>query len=123
MFNLAIQEFVPVVPPTTRVLDVALPQRQSAFLWGARKTGKSTYLHHRFPDSLSSDLLDSDLVIDLLRRPALLRERLLAQPGHLLSKPVIIDEVQKVPGLLDEVHWLMENRGLRLSCAARARAS
>ena len=110
------------MPPTTRVLEVDLPQRQSAFLWGARKTGKSTYLHHRFPDSLSFDLLDSDLVIDLLRRPALLRERLLAQPGHLLSKPVIIDEVQKVPELLDEVHWLIENRGLRfILCGSSAR--
>ena len=97
---------------TARVLDVDLPPRQSAFLWGARKTGKSTYLRHRFPDSLRFDLLDSDLVIDLLRRPALLRERLLIQPERLLAKPVIIDEVQKVPELLDEVHRLIaEPRG------------
>ncbi len=95
------------MPPTTRVLNVDLPQRQSAFLWGARKTGKSTYLHHRFPDSVRFDLLDSDLVIELLRRPAVLRERLLARPEHVLANPVIIDEVQKVPELLDEVHWLI----------------
>ena len=81
--SLANQEFIPVMLATARVLDIDLPKRQSAFLWGARKTGKSTYLHHRFPDSLSFDLLDSDLVIDLLRRPALLRERLLSQPAHL----------------------------------------
>ena len=74
------------MPATARVLDIDLPQRQSAFLWGARKTGKSTYLHDRFPDSLSFDLLDTDLVIDLLRRPALLRERLLSQPAHVLAK-------------------------------------
>ena len=110
------------MPVTTRALDIDLPHRQSAFLWGARKTGKSTYLQRRFPDSLSFDLLDSDLVIDLLRRPALLRERLLVQPQHLLSKPVIIDEVQKVPELLDEVHWLIENRGLRfILCGSSAR--
>ena len=110
------------MPATARVLDIDLPPRQSAFLWGARKTGKSTYLHHRFPDSLSFDLLDSDLVIDLLRRPALLRERLLTQPAHALAKPVIIDEVQKVPELLDEVHWLIENGGLRfILCGSSAR--
>ena len=110
------------MPATDRVLDIDLPPRQSAFLWGARKTGKSTYLRRRFPDSLSFDLLDSDLLIDLLRRPALLRERLLARPAPLLAKPVIIDEVQKAPQLLDEVHRLIEERGLRfILCGSSAR--
>ena len=110
------------MPATDRVLDIDLPPRQSAFLWGARKTGKSTYLRRRFPDSLSFDLLDSDLLIDLLRRPALLRERLLTRPAHLLAKPVIIDEVQKAPQLLDEVHRLIEERGLRfILCGSSAR--
>lgn len=102
------------MPPTARALHVDLPQRQSAFLWGARKTGNSTYLHQRFPDSLSFDLLDSDLVIDLPRRPALLRERLLAQPEHLLTKPVIIDEVQTVPS-----RWRGTSAALA-SCPGRA---
>ena len=88
------------MPATVRVLDLDLPPRQSAFLWGARKTGKSTYLQQRFPDSIRFDLLDSDLTIDLLRRPALLRERLLSQPARRLDEPVIIDEVQKAPDVL-----------------------
>ena len=107
---------------TARVLDVDLPPRQSAFLWGARKTGKSTYLQPRFPHSIRFDLLDSDLVIDLLRRPALLRERLLSQPARRLDEPVIVDEVQKAPEVLDEVHRLIEERGLRfILCGSSAR--
>ena len=107
---------------TDRLLDVDLPPRQSAFLWGARQTGKSTYLQQRFPDSLRFDLLDTDLAIDLLRRPALLRERLLTQPARRLAKPVIIDEVQKATELLDEVHRLIEERGLRfILCGSSAR--
>ena len=110
------------MPATARILDIDLPPRQSAFLWGARKTGKSTYLQQRFPDSIRFDLLDSDLTIDLLRRPALLRERLLSQPARRLDEPVIIDEVQKAPEVLDEVHRLIEERGLRfILCGSSAR--
>jgi predicted AAA+ superfamily ATPase len=105
-----------------RLLRIALPRRQSAFLWGPRKTGKSTYLRASFPDSLTFDLLQTDLMLDFTRRPALLRERLLAAEPARLAHPVILDEVQKVPGLLDEVHWLIENRGLRfILCGSSAR--
>lgn len=105
-----------------RALRIALPDRQSAFLWGPRKTGKSTYLRAAFPNSLTFDLLRTDLLLDLTRRPALLRERLLAAPPESLRSPVILDEVQKVPQLLDEVHWLIENRGLRfILCGSSAR--
>jgi len=108
--------------PIGRALEIDLPPRQSAFLWGPRKTGKSTYLRSAFPDSLTFDLLQSDLMLDLARRPALLRERLLAAPRDKLRHPVILDEVQKVPPLLDEVHWLIENRGLRfILCGSSAR--
>ena len=105
-----------------RLLRLALPQRQSAFLWGPRKTGKSTYLKSAFPDSLNFDLLQTDVMLELAKRPALLRERLLAaSPGQLRS-PVILDEVQKVPQLLDEIHWLIENKGLRfILCGSSAR--
>src|SRR6185436_5388954 len=95
-----------------RILRIVLPARQSAFLWGPRKTGKSTYLRSAFPGSLTFDLLQTDLMLELTKRPALLRERLLAAPPEELRSPVILDEVQKVPQLLDEVHWLIENQGL-----------
>jgi len=105
-----------------RVLRIELPNHQSAFLWGPRKTGKSTYLRAAFPESLTFDLLQTDLMLDLARRPALLRERLLAVDPAKLAHPVILDEVQKVPQLLDEVHWLIENRGLSfILCGSSAR--
>lgn len=105
-----------------RALTIDLPARQSAFLWGPRKTGKSTYLRRVFPDSVTFDLLQTDLMLELSKRPALLRERLLATPPERLRSPVILDEVQKVPQLLDEVHWLIENRGLRfILCGSSAR--
>jgi len=49
----------------------------------------------------------------MVKNPSLLRGQLLAAEEEALHHPIIIDEVQKVPELLDEVHWLMENRGLR----------
>jgi predicted AAA+ superfamily ATPase len=105
-----------------RILDLELPPGQSAFLWGPRKTGKTTYLRRRFPESVVFDLLDTDLFFELAKRPSLLRERLAAQDPTSLDRPVIIDEVQKVPRLLDEVHWLIENRGLRfVLCGSSAR--
>jgi uncharacterized protein len=105
-----------------RLLDLTIPAGQSAFLWGARKTGKSTYLRATFPDSLRFDLLETDVMLELTKRPSLLRERLLAAPPRQLQAPVIIDEVQKVPQLLDEVHWLIENKKLRfILCGSSAR--
>ena len=56
----------------------------------------------------SCDLLKTDVYMRYLRHSALLREELDAQPP---SGPVIVDEVQRLPALLDEIHWLIENRG------------
>lgn len=105
-----------------RFLVIDLPPGQSTFLWGPRKTGKSTYLQSRFPKSLRYDLLRSDVYFELSTRPWLFREQLSAQSQDILNQPVIVDEVQKVPPLLDEVHWLIENRGLRfVLCGSSAR--
>jgi predicted AAA+ superfamily ATPase len=101
------------MPALTRLVRIELPPRQSAFLWGPRKTGKTSYLRAAFPHSLTFDLLDTDLVLGFHKRPALLREQVLAAPGETSKAPIIIDEVQKVPALLDEVHWLIERHGLR----------
>jgi predicted AAA+ superfamily ATPase len=105
-----------------RILNIDLPPRQSAFLWGPRKTGKSTYLKAMFPRSLVYDFLDTDLFLELSKRPSLLREQILARNEVLLKFPVILDEVQKIPQILDEVHWLIENKGLRfILCGSSAR--
>jgi predicted AAA+ superfamily ATPase len=98
-----------------RTLDIELPEGQSAFLWGPRQTGKTTYLRRRYPQSIWIDLLQTDRFLDLSQRPSLLREELLSQNRETLRHPVVIDEVQKVPALLDEVHWLMENEGIRFA--------
>jgi len=105
-----------------RILDIKLPQKQSAFLWGPRKTGKTTYLKKHFPDSLIFDFLKTDFFIEVSKNPALLRERILAKDKNALKHPIILDEVQKVPQVLDEVHWLIENKGLRfILCGSSAR--
>jgi uncharacterized protein len=105
-----------------RLLNIELPKGQSAFLWGPRKTGKTTFLRTHFPESLVFDFLKTDLFIDMAKNPALLREQLLAKPKAVLEKPVILDEVQKVPQVLDEVHWLIENKGISfILCGSSAR--
>jgi len=105
-----------------RRLEINLPKGQSAFLWGPRKTGKTTYLKERFPDSLYYDFLKTDLFLELSKSPFLFRERLLAKEEKLLDKPVILDEAQKIPQILDEVHWLIENKGLSfILCGSSAR--
>ena len=108
--------------PIKRLLTIALPKGQSAFLWGPRKTGKTTFLRAAFPNSLTYDLLQTDLFIEFTKRPFLLREQLLAAEPRQLKDPIIMDEVQKIPQLLDEVHWLIENKGLRfILCGSSAR--
>jgi predicted AAA+ superfamily ATPase len=89
-----------------RYLDLNLPIGQSCFLWGARKTGKTTYLKQKYPTAIFIDLLKSDIFQSYFREP----QRLRHEVQH-IEKPsiIIIDEVQKVPLLLDEVHWLIEN--------------
>lgn len=105
-----------------RMLEIKLPRRQSAFLWGPRKTGKTTYLRQRFPRSPVYDFLNTDFFLEVSKRPALLRERILAKDKSVLSHPIILDEVQKVPQILDEVHWLIENKGLQfILCGSSAR--
>jgi len=83
---------------------------ESAFLWGARQTGKSTLLKALFPDSLYFDFLLSDVYDRFQRNPALLREIIQAA---LPKEAVIIDEIQKIPALLNEIHWLIVNTDTR----------
>ncbi|MBD3421992.1 MAG: AAA family ATPase [Chitinivibrionales bacterium] len=84
-----------------RALQIALPKGQSAFLWGPRKTGKTTYLKQKYPDGIWYDFLQTDLYMEITKAPYLLREQLLSQSSKVLRNPVILDEVQKVPGVMD----------------------
>jgi predicted AAA+ superfamily ATPase len=102
-----------------RLLSLEEIHDDSIFLWGARQTGKSTLLKALFPKARYYDLLNSNLYRSLSRNPSLLREQLALLPS---STIVIIDEVQKVPDLLDEVHWLIQNKGLHfILCGSSAR--
>jgi predicted AAA+ superfamily ATPase len=83
---------------------------ESTFLWGARQTGKSTLLHTLFPESTYFDLLLFDVYERFQKNPSLLRETILAS-GH--SSPVIIDEIQRIPALLNEIHWLIANKRIQ----------
>ncbi len=85
-------------------------KKESLFLWGARQTGKSTLLKVLFPDSIWFDLLLSDVFERLHKSPSQLREIVLASEP---VKEVVIDEIQKIPALLNEVHWLIENHNTR----------
>ena len=102
-----------------RVISLKEVQEGSIFLWGARQTGKSTLLKSLFPKVRYYDLLNVNLFRSLSRNPSLMREQLVMLPAGSI---VIIDEVQKVPDLLDEVHWLIQNQGLHfILCGSSAR--
>lgn len=85
-------------------------EQESIFFWGARQTGKSTLLKTLFPNALWFDLLLSNEYERLSKKPELLRETILA---NLNVTPVIIDEIQRIPELLNEVHWLISNHNVR----------
>lgn len=105
-----------------RKLCIEAPRGQSLFLWGARKTGKSFYLKKHFPNSICYDLLKTDEYFRLLKNPHLLREKILALDSEKLAEPIIIDEIQKIPVLLDEVHYLIENSDVYfILCGSSAR--
>jgi hypothetical protein len=107
------KEFVPKMAYISRIMEISLPKKQSAFLWGPRKTGKTTYLNEKFENNHFIDLLHTDDAIEFSKRPALLREQILALAPEKKQHPIIIDEVQKVPAILDEIHWLIENKGMQ----------
>jgi predicted AAA+ superfamily ATPase len=80
---------------------------ESAFLWGARQTGKSTLLKILYPEAPYFDLLLSHEYDRFLRNPSLLSELLEAIPD---SSPIVIDEIQRLPSLLNEIQWMIVNR-------------
>ena len=105
-----------------RTLPLDLPAGQSAFLWGPRKVGKSTLLAGRFPSSARFDLLDTRMLVEFTRAPWVFSERVMALPDEQRRRPIVVDEAQKVPAILDEVHRLIENEGLSfVLCGSSAR--
>ncbi len=106
-----------------RLLDLAvLLERKSFFLFGPRATGKSYLIRTQLEGARVFNLLDSGTLRDLSKRPELIGERML--PGDTL---VVIDEIQRLPDLLNEAHRLIEERGTRFlltgSSAKKLRSS
>ena len=96
----------------TRLLALPDLAKQSVFLWGPRRTGKSYWIRRNLPDAPLIDLLQTDVFAEYASRPALLRERYSVPGATRRGVPIVVDEVQKLPVLLDEIHWLIENRKL-----------
>jgi predicted AAA+ superfamily ATPase len=90
--------------------QLLLSENESTFFWGARQTGKSTLLKAIYPDALYFDLLLFEVYERLQRNPGILKESILAseKPG-----PVIVDEIQRIPALLNEIHWLIANKNIQ----------
>ena len=105
----------------SRNLQLPPSGEESFFLWGPRQTGKTTLLRERYPGCRWIDLLKSDEYIHYSRNPERLRMEIEAE-GPNPERQIIIDEVQRVPELLNEVHWLIENHRLNFAlCGSSAR--
>jgi len=97
------------VPYVERTLDLpGLIQKKSHFLFGPRQTGKSFLIRHTLPGVRSYDLLDHATYLALGQRPSRIAEELTPN-----EQVVVIDEIQRLPHLLHEVHRLIEQSGVR----------
>jgi len=96
------------------MLTRTLPLPKNTFLLlGSRGTGKSTLLRHWFPDALWFDLLDQQELFNVMRSPSYFAKAV--EAGVKKGEWVVIDEIQKAPHLLDEVHRLLETKGIRFA--------
>ena len=96
----------PLIDRHLNVRDIL--ERRSCFLFGPRQTGKSTLIRQQLGDFPTFNLLDQDLFLRLSRNPALVRETLAPD-----ARVAVIDEIQKMPALLNEVQLMIEERGVR----------
>jgi uncharacterized protein len=95
-------------PQITRLLDLpALLAKKSYFLFGPRQTGKTFLIRHTLKDTRTYDLLDTAMFLALSQNPGRMAQELLPR-----DRFVVIDEIQRLPELLNEVHRLIETRGV-----------
>lgn len=86
------------------------PPKSACFLFGPRGTGKTTWIRSTVPEALVMNLLAAETMLRYETNPAEFRAEVLAQPH---GRWIVVDEVQRVPRILDEVHWLMEEGGYK----------
>jgi len=92
-----------------RILELdKLLKKKSFFLFGPRSTGKTTLINRQLPDARVYDLLDYEVYRALLKRPKIIEEESI-DPDQI----IVIDEIQKIPGILDEVQRLITKRASR----------
>jgi predicted AAA+ superfamily ATPase len=92
-----------------RIVDLpGLLRKKSHFLFGPRQTGKSFLIQHTLKEARVFDLLDTSVYLALNQNPGRMAQELTAE-----DRIVVIDEIQRLPELLNEVHRLIETRGLR----------
>lgn len=92
-----------------RILDLpALLQKKSHFLFGPRQTGKTFLVHQTLKEARIYDLLDTSVYLALSQNPGRIAQELTPQ-----DKIIVIDEIQRLPILLNEAHRLIEERGIR----------
>lgn len=94
------------IPRTLRLSE--LLAKKSHFIFGPRSVGKTSLIHKQLPKVKIYDLLNASTFAKLSRRPQVIEEELSVQ-----EKYIVIDEIQKMPDLLDEVHRLIENKKIR----------
>jgi predicted AAA+ superfamily ATPase len=82
--------------------------KKSHFLFGPRQTGKTSLIHHTLKGVRIYDLLDTSIYLALSQNPGRIGQELSAE-----DRIVVIDEIQRLPELLNEVHRLIEERGIR----------
>lgn len=103
----------------TRNLLLPRHPKNSLFLWGPRQTGKTTLLKSVYPDAMRIDLLKNDLFLRYLRNPSHFREEIMALDS---TQCIVVDEIQKVPALLDEIHFMIQEEGRHfILCGSSAR--
>ena len=88
--------------------QINLPKRKSFFLFGPRQTGKSTLIESRYGKTAwKVDLLLTDLFIKYSKDPSLFRKEALEKIEHEGVRTIFVDEIQRVPLLLNEIQFLM----------------
>jgi predicted AAA+ superfamily ATPase len=95
-------------PYIERLVDIEdLLAKKSHFLLGPRQTGKTSLIHHKLKDVRVYDLLDSEIYLTLSRNPGRIAEEIQPQ-----DRIIVIDEIQRLPELLNEVHRIIESHGI-----------